>query len=83
MPDTTIKVQVGTKAELDSFRQYKNESYDEVIKKLLFVAKKVRKEPRLSQQAIKDIEEARAQIKRGEYYTEAEVMKRFGIKCLK
>ncbi|MBN1792477.1 hypothetical protein JW826_02225 [Candidatus Woesearchaeota archaeon] len=79
MADTTIKLHLETKAQLDGFRQYKNESYDEVIRKLIYVAKKVKKEPRLSQKTIKDIEEARARMAKGEYYTLDEVKKRLGL----
>ena len=32
--ETTTKIHEDTKIELDTFREYKNESYDEVIKKL-------------------------------------------------
>ena len=74
--ETTIKLQRSTKAELDLFRQYKNESYDEVLRKIIYIAKKAKKEPELSQKTLKEIEEARARIKKGEYYTLDEVKKR-------
>ena len=77
--ETTIKLQAITKTELDNFRQYKNESYDELVRKLIHLAKVCRKNPKLSQQAIKDIEEAREQIKKGEFYTEAEAKKILGL----
>jgi predicted transcriptional regulator len=77
--ETTIKLQDKTKSELDSFRQYKNESYDEVVRKVIHLVKMCRKNPKLSQQTIKDIEEAREQIKKGEFYTEAEAKKILGI----
>jgi hypothetical protein len=72
---TTVKIYSGTKAELDSFREYKNESYDEVIRKLLFIAKNCSKKPELSKQTIEDIEKARKRIKAGNYLTEAEARK--------
>jgi len=77
--ETTIKLQDKTKSELDSFRQYKNESYDELVRKIIYLVKMCRKNPKLSQQTIKDIEEAREQIKKGEFYTEAEAKKILGI----
>jgi len=76
---TTIKIRTKTKSELDEFREHPAESYDRVIHKLVFVAKKVRKEPKLSQATIKAIEEARERIKRGEYYTEEEAHKLLGL----
>ncbi len=37
MTATTIKVHEETKTHLDSFREYRNESYDEVINKLVYM----------------------------------------------
>jgi len=76
---TTIKLTKKTKEKLDKFRQYKNESYDEIVRKLIFIAKTCKTNPKLSQQTIKDIEEAREQIKKGEFYTEEEAKKILGI----
>ena len=58
MKATTIKLHEGTKAQLDNFREYRNESYDEVIKKVMFVATKARTNPKLSKQTMEDIEKA-------------------------
>lgn len=76
---TTIKVHEETKTELDKFREYKNESYDEVINKVLFIAKNVEKEPNLSRQTIKSIEQARERVKRGKFLNEAEARERLGL----
>lgn len=77
---TTIKIREKTKGELDAFREHPAESYDQVIHKLIFVAKKVKKEPKLSQETINAIEESRERYKRGEYFTEEEARKRLGLK---
>jgi len=77
--ETTIKLQDRTKSQLDEFRQYKNESYDEVVRKIIQVVRTCKTNPKLSQQTIKDIEEAREQIKKGEFYTEQEAKKILGI----
>ena len=77
--ETTIRLNLNTKSELDRFRQYKNESYNELIRKLLFIIKTCEKEPRLSQKTIQDIKEARENIKRGEFYTEEEAKKILGL----
>jgi len=77
--ETTIKLNKKTKFELDSFRQYKNESYNELIRKLIFVAKMCEKEPKLSQKTVQEIKEAREKIKRGEFYTEEEAKKILGL----
>lgn len=76
---TTIKLDEKTKKGLDLFREYKNESYDEILRKLLYVAKSAEKEPELSQKTIRRIEEARKRIKAGEFYTEEEADKLLGL----
>ena len=79
MGTTTIKIHEGTKLELDHFREYKNESYDEVIKKVLFIVKTSKTEPKLSKETIEAIEKARDRIKKGKFLTEAEARKRLGL----
>lgn len=77
--ETTIRLNLKTKTELDSFKQYKNESYDELVRKLLYLAKLTEKEPKLSQKTILEIKEARERIKKGEFYTEEETKKLLGL----
>ena len=79
MDATTIKIHESTKAELDLFREYKNESYDEVIKKVVYIAKASKKEPELSAETITAIEKARERLKKGKFLTEAEARKRLGF----
>ena len=77
--ETTIRINPNTKEELDSFRQYKNESYDELVRKLIIIVKTCEKEPKLSQKTIQEIKEAREKIKKGEFYTEEEAKKILGL----
>ena len=79
MEATTIKIHEDTKLVLDSFREYKNESYDEVIKKVVFIAKSCKAEPELSKETIEAIEKARERMKKGKFLTEAEARKRLGL----
>jgi len=79
MNETTIRLNTQTKEELDKFKQYKNESYNELIRKLIYIAAKCEDEPKLSQKTIKEIKEARERIKKGEFYTEAEAKKILGL----
>ncbi len=79
MEATTIKLHEDTKKQLDQFREYKNESYDEVIKKVIFIAKTCEKEPELSKETIRAIEKARERIKKGKFVTEEEAKKRLGF----
>lgn len=77
--ETTIRLNFETKSELDKYRQYKNESYNELIRKLLFIAKTCEKEPKLSQKTIEEIKKARDNVKKGEIYTEEEAKKILGM----
>ncbi len=79
MSATTIKIHKETKAEIDQFREYKNESYDEVLKKLIYIVKKIKKEPELSKETLEAIEAARERIKNGHFVTEEEARKRLGL----
>ena len=77
--ETTIRLNPRTKSELDTFRQYKNESYDEVVRKLIYLVKICENQPKLSQKAIIEIKQARENIKKGEFYTEEEAKKILGL----
>lgn len=79
MNATTIKIHENTKAQLDGYREYKNESYDEVIKKMIYIAEKSKTQPQLSKEAIISIEQARKRIKDGNFVTEEEARKRLGF----
>lgn len=79
MSATTIKIHEDTKTQIDQFREYKNESYDEVLKKLVYIAKKTKSEPELSKETIEQIEKARKRIKEGNFVTEEEARRRLGL----
>ncbi|MFH1133491.1 MAG: hypothetical protein V1735_03295 [Nanoarchaeota archaeon] len=79
MGTTTIKIQEETKMGLDQFRECKNESYDEVIQKMVYIAKNVKEQPKLSRETVIAIERARERIRQGNFITEAEAKKRLGF----
>jgi predicted transcriptional regulator len=79
MDATTIKIHEDTKTELDQFREYRNESYDEVIRKVVYIAKTCKTEPKLSKETVESIEKARLRIKKGNFLTEEEAKKRLGL----
>jgi hypothetical protein len=79
MDETTIKLHSDTKSELDTFREYKNESYDEVIRKVIYIAKNAKTKPELSRETIEAIEKARERMRKGKFITEAEAKKRLGF----
>ena len=77
--ETTIRVNQEIKSGLDGFRQYKNESYNELIRKLLFVVRTCENEPKLSQKTVLEIKKARENIMGGDFYTEEEAKKILGV----
>ena len=77
--ETTIRINQETKTKLDEFKQYKNESYDELLRKLIYLARLSEKDPKLTQKTIQEIREARERIKKGEMYTEEEAKKILGF----
>ncbi|MBU0497550.1 MAG: hypothetical protein KKC68_00655 [Candidatus Thermoplasmatota archaeon] len=79
MSTTTIKIQRDTKSQIDQFREYKNESYDDVIKKLIYIAKNLKKEPDLSKETIRAIEQARERIKKGKFVSQEVAKQRLGL----
>ena len=76
---TSIRLEEGTKFELDKFRQVNGESYDSLIRKLVYIAKMCEKKPELSQKTILEIKEARERIKKGQFYTEEQAKKILGL----
>jgi len=79
MEATTIKLHMETKSQLDHFREYRNESYDEVIRKMLYIVKSLKKQPKLSVEAVEAIEKARERMKKGNFVTEKEARQRLGL----
>ena len=79
MSTTTIKIQTDTKLQIDQFRENKNESYDDVIRKLIYIVRNINKNPQLSKETIKAIEAARERIKQGHFVTEEEARRRLGL----
>ena len=80
MTITTIKVDNKIKSELDKLRQYKNESYNEIIIKMLKIVKYIEEDKtELSEEIIREIEKAREEIRRSDFYTEKEVNEKFGM----
>lgn len=76
---STIRLHGKTKSSLDRYREYRNESYDEVVMKLVNIADTCKKEPELSKEAVERIEKARQRIKAGDFATEYEARKRLGL----
>ena len=76
---TTIKLGKDTKKMLNHFKEHKSESYDEIVKKLIYIAGTAKENPKLSSKTVKEIEAARERMKRGEFYTEKQMEELLGI----
>ena len=78
MDFTTVRLSSSTKKSLDKYKEYKNESYEEVILKLITIAEFDEDNAELSEETVKKIEQARQRIKKGESITLEELRKRSG-----
>ena len=70
---TTIQVSDGLQEVLAKKKLYGKESYEEVIWNLIEDAMELNEETK------KEIEQARADIKAGKFYTHAQVKKKLGL----
>ena len=75
---TTIRLEAETKAQLDLFREYKNESYDEIIRKLVFVAKLSGEDSVKAKETVDEINSVREKLKSSGRYSDDEVRKILG-----
>lgn len=55
---TTIKIEKETKLRLDKLKEYEKESYNEIIKKILYLLNLFRKNPILGNKALNRIDKA-------------------------
>ncbi len=70
---TTIQISESLLEKLKTRKMYDRESYEEVIWDLLEDSQEV------NEQTKKEIEQARAEIKAGKFYTHEQVKKRLGL----
>lgn len=71
---TTIMISNELKSELTSMKLFPGETYEDIIKDLIDDRKA------LSKETLKDIEEAKKDIKEGRYYTLEQLKKEYGLK---
>ncbi len=74
---TTIKLDEGTKKRLDTYREHVQESYDDVVQKLLYIADNAGTE--LAEETVQQIEAARERLQDGDFVTEEEARQRLGL----
>ena len=60
MAVTTIKLQKETKQRLDKLKEHTRESYDDILKKMLYVLNVVRESPEKAKGILEFIDEKRA-----------------------
>lgn len=63
---TTIKIERETKARIDKLKEHERESYNQVIKKILYILNLVRKNPLLGNRVLSNIDRT---IKRRQAYS--------------
>ncbi len=74
---TTLQLSKQTKERLDKMKIQSNETYESVIIRLI---KSSEDDLPLSEETIKNIEEALEDVKKGRVYSSEEVKKRLGIR---
>ncbi|MFH1125880.1 MAG: hypothetical protein V1703_02035 [Candidatus Altiarchaeota archaeon] len=79
MDVTTVKLYYDTKKMLNQFREYRNESYDELMRKVIYIARNLKKNPKLSSKTIREIESARKRLRNGKFYTEKQMAEMLGL----
>lgn len=78
---TSIQINKKTLNKLKEFKDYKRETYDELLNKLMIVMEFIsKKEPELKEEVIKEIEEARKEIKEGKGISTNQIIRELGIK---
>lgn len=76
METTLVQIKKDTAKLLKGLKQYSRQSYDEVIKNLIQIAKA----EALTEKEKKDVEEALEDIREGRVYPIEDVAKEFGVK---
>ncbi len=70
MQNTTIKITKKTKERLDNLKEYNRETFEEVIKKVLYVLNKSRKDPVSANRILQNIDK---NIRRKKSYSEEKI----------
>lgn len=77
---TSIQIEKSTLSRLKKFKEYKRETYDELISRLMkIIAALSRKEPELREEIIEEIEEARKEMRDGKGISTKQLIKELGL----
>ena len=77
---TTLQLPKKLKQELDQFKDYRRESYADIIRKLVSLAKAAEEEKlELSQETLNSIRMAREDLRRGRLFSSRQAKKHLGL----
>jgi hypothetical protein len=79
MAITTIKLSKDTKKRLDNLREYKKESYDEILGKILSVLNMCKLDPLKARRILGQISMKRMRLKDSKVYSETELKEKFSM----
>lgn len=72
---TTLKLEKETKERLEKLREHKRETYDDIIRKILYVLNTVRDEPSKAKAILEFIDEKRKRMFETEFKTKENIGK--------
>ncbi len=72
--ETTIKISSDVKSMLDRFKMHERETYNDIIEIM------IEDHLELNDKTKKEIEEARKKISKGEFYSQEDVERMFGLR---
>lgn len=75
---TTIKLLEETKNRVEKLREHKKESYDDILKKILYVLNVAREDPEKAKRILEKISETRDQMTKGEQEQKEDLEKENG-----
>jgi hypothetical protein len=79
MAITTIKLSRDSKKRLDSLREYKRESYDEIIGKILSILNISKLDPLKARRILGQISIKRMRLKESKVYSNEELKDKFNL----
>ncbi|MBI2140333.1 hypothetical protein HYU14_05395 [Candidatus Woesearchaeota archaeon] len=80
MEQTSIQIGKETLERLKSLKEYRRETYDELLNKVIAIIEKLNKdEPELTQSILAEIEQGRKESKEGKGVSTKQLMKKLGL----
>ncbi|MBI1973643.1 hypothetical protein HYS54_02420 [Candidatus Micrarchaeota archaeon] len=76
---TTIQVTGQVKRDLDHLKEHPRQSYNEVLKQVIKIIEELAEDKPLREDLLREIEESRAEYRKGKGTPAAEVFRRLGV----